>query len=123
MDVPNSSILTTTPNLAECLLEHPVFDINGNLPFQFSTIKEYQQCDQTITNLVTTQPDKYTTKNLGGNEIIILHNEQQIVILNKMLEKLVCWYHLSMAHKLGTTRLHTTLKHHFFHPKLASKIH
>ena len=78
MDVPNSSILTTTPYLAECLLEHPVFDINGNLPFQFSTIKEYQQCDQTITNLVTTQPDKYTTKNLGGNEIIILHNEQQI---------------------------------------------
>ena len=88
MDLQNSSILTTTPNLAECLLEHPVFGIDCNLPFQFSTIKEYQQHDQTITNLVTTQPDKYTTKNLGGKKYILLcHNEQQIVILNEMLDK------------------------------------
>ena len=62
MDLLNSPILTTTPNHTECLLEHPVFDINGNIPFQFSTIIGYQQHDHTITNLVTTQPDKYTTK-------------------------------------------------------------
>ena len=110
MDLLNSSILTTTPDLAECLLEYPVFNINGNIPFQFSTIIEYQQHDQTITNVVAIQPDKYTTKALGSNEIIILcHNEQQIVILNEMLEKLVHWYHLSTAHNLGSTRLHATL--------------
>ena len=39
-----------------------------------------------------------------------------------MLEKLLCWYHLSMVHKLGATRLISTLKQHFFHPKLATKI-
>ena len=31
--LPPHSILTSTPDLAECLLEHPVFDDNGNLPF------------------------------------------------------------------------------------------
>ena len=41
-DLPHNSIPTTTPDLAKCLLEHPVFDTNSNLPFQFSTIKEYQ---------------------------------------------------------------------------------
>ena len=122
-DLLNNSILTTTPNLAEYLLEHPVSDVDGNIPFQFSTIKEYQQHDQTITNLETTQPEKYTPKNLGSDEIIILcHNEQQIVVLNEMFEKLVHWYHLSIVHKLGATRLHTTLKQHLFHPKLASKV-
>ena len=39
-----------------------------------------------------------------------------------MLKKLVHWYHLSMVHNLSTTRLYATLKQHFFHPKLASKI-
>ena len=124
MELPNCSILKLTPNLAECLLEYSVFNINENIPFQFSTIIGYQQHDQTITNLATTQPDKYTTKTLGSNKIIILcHNEQQIVILNEMLEKSVHWYHLSTAHNLGSTRLHATLKQHFFHPKLASKVH
>ena len=85
-DLPNNSILTTTPDLAECLLEHPFFDSDGNLPFQFSTIKEFQQQDQTIANLVTTQPEEYTTKTLGRNENITLQNrEQQIVIPMK------CW--------------------------------
>ena len=40
-----------------------------------------------------------------------------------MLEKLVCWYDLSMVDNLGATRLHSTLKQHFFHPRLASKVH
>ena len=39
--LPPHSILTSTPELAECLLEHPVFDDNGNLPFRFTTIREY----------------------------------------------------------------------------------
>ena len=70
--VPPHSILTSTPELAECLLEHPVFDDDGNLPFCFATIQEYQQQDHNVTKLATTQPDKYMTKHLGGHEIITL---------------------------------------------------
>ena len=107
--LPPNSLLTSTPEFAECLLEHPVFDKDGNLPFQFATIWEYQQRDHTVANLATTQPDKYTKK-LGGHEIITLrHDGQQMIIPNDMLESLVRWYHLATAHALGTTRLYTTI--------------
>ena len=121
--LPPRSILTSTPDLAECLLEHPVFDDNGNLPFRFATIREYQQQDHNVANLATTQPDKYTKKNLGGHEIITLRNDgQQIIIPNSMLEKLVHWYHQATTHALGATRLYTTIHQHFHHPKLRSEI-
>ena len=90
LPLPPNSILTSTPNLAECLLEHLVFNEDGNLPFHFTTIREYQQHNHTVANLATTQPKKYTTKNLGGHEIItLLHDGQQIIIPNEMLEGLV----------------------------------
>ena len=55
-----------------------------------STLRKYQQCDHTVANLATTQPTKYTTKNLGGHEIITLHRDgQQILIPNEMMEGLV----------------------------------
>ena len=117
--LPQHSILTSTPDLAECLLEHPVFNNNGNLPFRFSTIREYQQQDHHVANLATTQPDKYITKNLGGHEIITLRNDgQQIILPNSMLQKLVDWYHQATTHSLGATRLYTTIHQHFHHPKL-----
>ena len=117
------SILTSTPELAECLLEHPVFDNDGNLPFRFTTIRDYQQRDNNIANLATTQPNRYMTKNLGGHEIITLWTDgQQIVIPNDMLEGLVHWYHHATVHALGATHLHTAIQQHFFHPKLRSEI-
>ena len=63
------------------------------------------------------------TKILGGHEIITLWQDgQQIVIPNDMLEGLVCWYHHSTVHALGTTHLYTTIQQHFFHPKVRSEI-
>ena len=120
---PPHSILTSTPELAECLLEHLVFDDDGNLPFRFATIQEYQQKDHSVANLATTQPHKYTHKNLGGHDIITLRNDgQHIIIPNDMLEGLVHWYHEATVHALGATRLHTTIQQHFFHPNLRSEI-
>ena len=121
--LPPHLILTSTPELAECLLEHLVFIDDGNLPFRFATIWEYQQQDHNVVNLATTQPDKYMTKNLGGHEIITLRSDgHQIIIPNDMLEGLVCWYHHATVHALGATHLHTTIQQHFFHPKLRSEI-
>ena len=108
--LPPHSILTSTPDLAECLLDHPVFDDNRNLPFRFATIREYQQQNHNIANLATTQPDKYITKAFGGHEIITLRNDgQQIIIPKAMLGKLVRWYHQATVHALGASRLHTTI--------------
>ena len=121
--LPPHSILTSTPELAECLLEHPMFDDNGNLPFHFATIRDYQELHHNVTNLAITQLTKYMTKNLGGHEIITLWTDgQQIVIPNDMLEGLVNWYHDATVHSIGATRLHTTIQQHFSHPKLRSDI-
>ena len=121
--LPPHSILTSTPDLAKCLLKHPVFDDNGNLPFRFATIREYQQQDHNVANLATTQPDKYITKNLGSLEIITLRNDgQEIIIPNSMLGNLVHWYHQATVHAFGATRLYTTIQQHFQHPKLRSEI-
>ena len=34
--------LSYDPEIAECFLEHPVFDAEGRLPFQFETLADYQ---------------------------------------------------------------------------------
>ena len=85
-NLPHDCILPNTPNLAECLLEHPIFDTDSNLPFQFPTIHEYQQNDQTIANLATTQPEKHTTKNLGGHNFITLFK-----LHNKLSFQTICF--------------------------------
>ena len=87
---PQHSILTTDPDLAECLLVHPIFYDDGNLPFQFSTIADYQQHDHTVAQLPTTNPENYRTKNIGGCNIIALcNNDQQMIITDSMLQKLI----------------------------------
>ena len=57
-------------NLLDAFLEHPVFDEEGRVPIQFSTIYEYQQNDQTVTQLPIEKPDGYQYKTLGGFPII-----------------------------------------------------
>ena len=43
-------------NLLDAFLEHPVFDEEGHVPIQFSTIYEYQQNDWTVTQLPLKKP-------------------------------------------------------------------
>ena len=57
-------------NLLDAFLEHPVFDEEGRIPIQFSTICEYQQNDQTVTQLPIEKPDGYQYKTLGGFPMI-----------------------------------------------------
>ena len=60
----------STPDihLLDSFLEHPVFDEEGRLPIQFSTIYHYQQNDQKITRLPIEKPDCYQYKTLGDSQ-------------------------------------------------------
>ena len=51
----------STPDLhlLDAFLEHPVFDEEGRIPIQFSTIYHYQQNDQQVTRLPIEKPDGY----------------------------------------------------------------
>ena len=73
MEVSNESIycmFETNPDMAECLpydpeiaerfLEHPVFDAEGRLPFQFETLAEYQAKRKELLALPEVYPDRFT---------------------------------------------------------------
>jgi hypothetical protein len=51
--------LLDEPELAECLLEHPEFDDDGNFLFQFDTIKWYQQASEPLKAKLNEQPERY----------------------------------------------------------------
>ena len=57
-------------NLRDALLEHPIFDGNGRVPIQFSTIYDYEQNDQTATRLLIKKLEGYQYKTLWGFLII-----------------------------------------------------
>ena len=58
-------------HLLDAFLEHPVFDEEGRVPIQFSTIYEYQQNDQKVTQLPIEKPEGYQYKTLGGFPICV----------------------------------------------------
>ena len=57
-------------HLLDAFLEHPVFDEEGRVLIQFSTIYHYQQNDQKVTRIPIEKPDGYQYKTLGGFPII-----------------------------------------------------
>jgi transposase InsO family protein len=51
--------------------------------------------------------------------------EQKVVSIyvpDSMLNRLILWYHESVAHSVGATRLYKTLSAHFYYPKLRDAI-
>ncbi|GKY96404.1 hypothetical protein MPSEU_000599900 [Mayamaea pseudoterrestris] len=117
-------LLRDEPELAECLLLHPEFDEQGRYPLSYSTIAEYQQEDATLMAAVQNQ-DATTIqyKQLGDVQIVVFQADERwrICIPSAILDRLILWYHLSMAHA-GMTRLTTSIKQHFYHPKLKQRV-
>ena len=110
-------------NLLDAFLEHPVFDEEGRVPIQFSTIYEYQQNDQTVTQLPIEKLDAYQYKTLGGFPIMCTAGQHsKMVLTDVMLPKAVKWFHEATAHNAGISRLDEHLKFHFFHPRLNAEV-
>ena len=110
-------------HLLDAFLEHPVFDEEGRVPIQFSTIYEYQQNDQKVTQLPIEKPEGYQYKTLGGFPIICTAGEHsKMVLTDVMLPKAVKWFHEATAHNAGISRLDEHLKFHFFHPRLSAEV-
>ena len=110
-------------HLLDAFLEHPVFDEEGRVPIQFSTIYEYQQNDQKVPQLPIEKPEGYQYKTLGGFPIICTAGEHsKMVLTDVMLPKAVKWFHEATAHNAGISRLDEHLKFHFFHPRLSAEV-
>ena len=108
----------------DLFLEHPVFDAQGRLPFQYKTLYEYQQEDPRILALPTNQPHQYQMENMGGYGLVCHYQGQhnRICLTDTLLPMVVDWFHKVTAHNTGITRLQETLHFHFYHPKLLAEV-
>ena len=116
--------IVVQPQQEELFLEHPVFDAQGRLPFQYKTLYEYQQEDPRILALPTNQPHQYQQENMGGYELVCRYQGQhnRICLTDTLLPLVVDWFHKATAHNAGITRLQETLRFHFYHPKLLAEV-
>ena len=111
------------PQQEELFLEHPVFDAQGRLPFQYKTLYKYQQEVPRILVLPTNQPHQYQLETMGGYGLVCHYQGQHnhICLTNTLLPMVVDWFHKATAHNTGITRLQETLHFHFYHPKLLAE--
>ena len=107
--------IVVQPQQEELFLEHPVFDDQGRLPFQYKTLYEYQQEDPRILALPINKPHQYQLENMGGYGLVCHYQGQQscICLTNTLLPMVVDWFHKATAHNTGITRLQETLRFHF----------
>ena len=112
-----AELLLNDPEISDCFLEHPVFDEDGRLPFQFKTLEEYQMRSDELQSLPEVFPDRFSSQSFGDAELICFHQngEDKIVLTQELLPKVVKYYHEAMAHAEGAGRLSHTIKRHFYH--------
>ena len=126
-DAETHCMFENNPNIANCLchdvevadchLEHPVFDEEGQLPTQFETLAECQACSDELTNLPEVFPGRFSLQAFRDVELMCFHQngEDKIVLATSELPpKVVKCSHESMAHAEGATRLANTIKRHFY---------
>ena len=117
-------MIMVQPQQEELFLEHPVFDAQGRLPFQYETLYEYQQEDPCILVLPTNQPHQYQLENMGSYGLVCHYQGQHncICLTDTLLPMVVDWFHKATAHNTGITCLQETLHIHFYHPKLLAEV-
>ena len=122
------------PNLYnDCLLFHHDFDPQKNLPFYFTTINCYQQCDPWLQD-VSKHDQHFCTQCLGSLNIICYRtpssapssapsSDWKIALPSNMLRPLIHWYHKTLAHAPGMDCLEALIKCTFYHPKICDTCH
>ena len=105
------------PEIAECFLEHPVFDDEGRVPFNFKTLEECQLKCPDLQSMPLVFPDRFYKVMFNDTELICFHQNgaDRIVLTQELLPKIVKYYHESMAHTEGAGRLSQGLKQHCYH--------
>ena len=110
-----AEVLFHDPEIAECFLEHPIFDEEGRVPFQFKTLEEYQGRSEELQNMPEVFPDRFSRQQFGDAELVCFHQNgvDKIVLTEELLPKVVKYYHEVMAHAEGGGRLAATIKRHY----------
>ena len=115
-----AELLVENPEFADCFLEHPVFNEDGQLPFQFRMLEEYQQKCPGLQQTLQQYPDRFHVVDHGDAKLICYHQNgrDKIVLTEELLPKVVKFYHEALAHVKGMKRLAQTIKQHYHHAKI-----
>ena len=62
--------MTQDQQYDELFLEHPMFNDEGQMPFHFKTVYEYQQQDPALLELLHRELVRYVVQVLGNYQII-----------------------------------------------------
>ena len=116
--------IVAQPHQEELFLEHPIFDDQGSLPFQYKTLYEYQQEAPNILALPTNKPHQFQVETMGGYGLVCHYQGQhnRICLTDTLLPMVVNWFHHATAHNSGISHLQETLRFHFYHPKLLVEV-
>jgi transposase InsO family protein len=111
------------PEIAECFLQHPVFDEEGRVPFNFISLEEYQTNCPALQATYEKNPERFYKKPFGSAQLICIsqNGEDKIVLTQELLPKVVKYYHEVMSHAEGMKRLAQTIKRHFFHRNIEAE--
>ena len=111
-------------DLLDCFVHLPA---QQGVPFQmdFPTIALNQQADVELQQHAARSPDKILQVQMAPNVSIMCYVPEpnapwKIYLPQQLLTNAVRWYHLSLGH-IGSSRLHDTLRMHFYHPQLKQK--
>ena len=105
------------PEVSDCFLEHPVFDEDGRVPFQFPSLQHYQEKSAELQSMPQVFPDRFVVKQFNDSQLTCFrqNDADRIVLTQELLPKVIKFYHESMAHAEGSGRLSKTIKQHFYH--------
>ena len=119
-DAALSELFANDIEIAECFLEHPTFDAEGRLPFQFNTLQEYQERSAELQSLPDVYPDRFARVDFNDSKLICFRQNasDKIVLTNELVPKVIKYYHESMAHAEGAERLSKTIQQHFHHREI-----
>ena len=105
----------------DCLLFHHDFEPQKNLPFHFTTIHHYQQCDPWLKD-ASKDDHHFYTQCLGSFNIICYcapssapSSDWKMALPSNMLGPLIHWYHKTLARAPGMDSLVGLMKHTFYH--------
>ena len=101
----------------EVFLEHPVFDDDGRLPFQFDTLQTYQEKSPELLAMPEVFPDRFAMRQYGQSQLVcfIQNGSDKIVLTKEMLSKVVKYYHEAIAHAESSGRSSKYIRKHFYH--------
>ena len=119
------SVLQENPSLADALAVYPQFDDHGRYPFDFATIRHYQQQSANLKQQFVKMPKRYQEQQYGTIKLICHvepNKDNKIVLTKDLMKKIVSWYHKALSHVERISRMEEALCQMFHHPKLRDEI-